>query len=132
MRYTGYAGGTAKTADYHTVSMGRTRSCRIGARDLRFLARDVRSAAEGFLSVAHDPTELNRQGPDVGTQYRSAIFFQNDNQKRVATAYHRAARQSQNVQADRSSTQVRALEKFYPAEGYHQDYLARNPRSRIS
>jgi peptide-methionine (S)-S-oxide reductase len=122
----GYAGGTAKTADYHTVSTGRT-----GHAESVLVTYDSSRVTYGqllkvFFSVAHDPTELNRQGPDVGTQYRSAIFVQNDNQKRVATAY---IAQLEKAKAFKRPivTQVAPLEKFYPAEGYHQDYLARNP-----
>ena len=76
-----------------------------------------------FFSVAHDPTQLNRQGPDYGSQYRSAIFFTNDDQKRVAQAYIQQLGQAK-VYADPIVTQVGPLTAFYPAEAYHQNYLA--------
>ena len=80
-----------------------------------------------FFSVAHDPTQLNRQGPDTGTQYRSAIFYADDAQKKIAEAY---IAQLQKTGAFRTPivTRVDSLQGFYPAEGYHQDYLLRNPR----
>nr|MBA3572236.1 peptide-methionine (S)-S-oxide reductase MsrA [Pyrinomonadaceae bacterium] len=79
-----------------------------------------------FFSVAHDPTELNRQGPDTGTQYRSAIFYSNEDQKRSARSY--IARLNGNkVFARPVVTQLVALESFYEAEPYHQDYLAHHP-----
>jgi peptide-methionine (S)-S-oxide reductase len=79
-----------------------------------------------FFSVAHDPTELNRQGPDEGTQYRSAIFYANDDQKRVAEAY---IAQLNQAKAFRKAivTQVVPMNGFYAAEAYHQDFLRRNP-----
>jgi len=79
-----------------------------------------------FFSVAHDPTELNRQGPDVGTQYRSAIFYANEEQKRVAQAY---IKQLNNAKVFHRPivTQVVPLEAFYEAEAYHQDYLVHHP-----
>jgi peptide-methionine (S)-S-oxide reductase len=80
-----------------------------------------------FFSVAHDPTQLNRQGPDEGTQYRSAIFYSSDEQKRVAEAY---VRQLTEAKAFKHAivTQIVPLNGFYPAEEYHQHYLERNPR----
>jgi len=122
----GYAGGTAATANYETVSTGRT-----GHAESVRVTYDASRITYGqllkvFFSVAHDPTELNRQGPDTGPQYRSAIFYQNDQQRRVATAY---VAQLQKAKAfDRPIvTQLTALDKFYPAEAYHQDYLAQHP-----
>lgn len=79
-----------------------------------------------FFSVAHDPTELNRQGPDTGTQYRSAVFFANDEQKRVAECYI-AQLQAARTFACTIVTQVTQLKAFYEAEAYHQDYLVRHP-----
>ena len=81
-----------------------------------------------FFSVAHDPTQLNRQGPDVGTQYRSAIFFSNPDQQRIAQAYV-AQLQDAKLFSRPMVTQVAPLQGFYPAEAYHQDYLARHPES---
>jgi peptide-methionine (S)-S-oxide reductase len=121
----GYAGGAAATADYETVSSGRT-----GHAESVQVTFDPSQITYGqllrvFFSVAHDPTELNRQGPDQGTQYRSAIFYAGDDQKRVADAY---IAQLNQAKAFRSKivTQVAPLKGFYPAEPYHQNYLARN------
>ena len=122
----GYAGGTASTADYNTVSSGRTRH----AESVR-VTYDASRVTYGqllkvFFSVAHDPTELNRQGPDVGTQYRSAIFYQNDNQRRVASAYIEQLKKAKAYSRP-IVTEVAPLAQFYPAESYHQDYLVRHP-----
>jgi peptide-methionine (S)-S-oxide reductase len=122
----GYAGGTAKTADYETVSSGRT-----GHAESVQITFDPSKITYGqllrvFFSVAHDPTELNRQGPDEGTQYRSAIFYANQEQKRVAEAYIAQLNQAK-VFRKAIVTQVVPVSGFYPAEAYHQDYLRRNP-----
>jgi peptide-methionine (S)-S-oxide reductase len=121
----GYAGGTKETAKYDIVSTGRT-----GHAEGVLITHDPTRMSYGqllkiFFSVAHDPTTLNRQGPDVGPQYRSAIFYANDEQKRVAEAY---IKQLNEAKVFRSPivTQVAPLEKFYTAERYHQDYAARN------
>src|SRR5690348_16830271 len=119
----GYAGGDAKTADYDTVSTGRT-----GHAESVQVTYDPAQVSYGellrvFFSVAHDPTELNRQGPDWGTQYRSAIFFTNEDQKRVAQAYVAQLGQAK-VFSGPIVTQVVPLPAFYPAEAYHQNYLA--------
>jgi peptide-methionine (S)-S-oxide reductase len=118
----GYAGGAAGTAQYQTVSTGRT-----GHAEAVRITFNPRRITYGrilqiYFSVAHDPTELNRQGPDVGTQYRSAIFPQTPEQTRLAEAYM--------AQLDRSGsfpapivTKVEPGREFYPAEAYHQDYL---------
>jgi peptide-methionine (S)-S-oxide reductase len=79
-----------------------------------------------FFAVAHDPTELNRQGPDTGTQYRSAIFYSNEEQKRIAQAYSEQLNKA-GVFSRPLVTQVAALQAFHEAEGYHQDYLANHP-----
>ena len=122
----GYAGGTAATADYETVSSGRT-----GHAESVQITFDPAQATYGqllrvFFSVAHDPTELNRQGPDEGTQYRSAVFYANEDQKRVAEAYIAQLNQGK-VFGSPIVTQVVPLKGFYPAEAYHQNFLARNP-----
>ena len=122
----GYAGGTAATANYETVSTGRT-----GHAESVRVTYDASRITYGqllkvFFSVAHDPTELNRQGPDTGPQYRSAIFYQNDQQRRIAAAYI-AQLQKAKAFGRPIVTQVTALDKFYPAEAYHQDYLAQHP-----
>jgi peptide-methionine (S)-S-oxide reductase len=79
-----------------------------------------------FFAVAHDPTELNRQGPDVGTQYRSAIFYIDDEQKRIAESYIKQLDEAK-VFPDKIVTQVVSLKAFYEAESYHQDYLVNHP-----
>jgi peptide-methionine (S)-S-oxide reductase len=122
----GYAGGEAKTADYETVSSGTT-----GHAESVQVTYDPAQVSYGqlltvFFSVAHNPTELNRQGPDHGTQYRSAIFYTSDDQKRVANAYIEQLGKAK-VFGDPIVTQVVALPAFYPAEAYHQDYAARHP-----
>jgi peptide-methionine (S)-S-oxide reductase len=121
----GYTGGTKETAKYDIVSTGRT-----GHAEAVLITHDPKRMSYGqllkiFFSVAHDPTTLNRQGPDVGPQYRSAIFYANDEQKRVAEAYIKQLNDAK-VFASPIVTQVAPLEKFYTAEGYHQDYAGRN------
>lgn len=122
----GYAGGGAKPARYDVVSTGTTghaESVRINYDPSQITYGQLLKV---FFSVAHDPTELNRQGPDAGTQYRSAIFYQNEEQKRVAEAY--VAQLNRAKVFGRSIvTQVSALDSFHPAEEYHQDYLAHHP-----
>lgn len=122
----GYSGGTAETADYQKVSSGNTRHA-----EAVQVTYDPSKVSYGqllkvFFSVAHDPTELNRQGPDVGPQYRSAIFFADDNQKRVAQAYV-AQLQAAKVFPRPIVTELAPLKAFYAAEAYHQDYVVRNP-----
>jgi peptide-methionine (S)-S-oxide reductase len=122
----GYAGGSAKTAEYEVVSTGET-----GHAESVQIAYDPSQITYGellrvFFSVAHDPTLLNRQGPDEGTQYRSVIFYGNDEQKRVAEAYIAQLDQAK-VFRHRIVTQVAPLEAFYPAEAYHQNYAALHP-----
>lgn len=117
----GYAGGSASTADYDTVSTGTT-----GHAESVQVTYDAAQITYGqllrvFFTVAHDPTELNRQGPDVGTEYRSAIFFANADQQRIAAAYIAQLDQAK-VFGDRIVTEVTALTGFYAAEAYHQDY----------
>ena len=122
----GYAGGGAATAQYEIVSTGTT-----GHAESVQITYDPAQISYSrllqiFFSVAHDPTELNRQGPDVGTQYRSAIFYATEAQKKVALGYvdqlNRARVFSRPI-----ATQVVPLRDFYPAEEYHQDFLARHP-----
>jgi peptide-methionine (S)-S-oxide reductase len=122
----GYAGGAASTADYETVSSGSTGHAE--SVQITFEPRVVSYAQllQVFFSVAHDPTQLNRQGPDRGTQYRSAIFFANDAQKQVAHAYVEQLNNAK-VFGSRVVTQVTPLNHFYAAEGYHQNYLALHP-----
>ena len=122
----GYAGGEKKTAEYEIVSGGRT-----GHAESVQVTFDPRDISYGrllqiFFSVVHDPTELNRQGPDTGTQYRSAIFPANAEQANVARAY---ISQLNDAHAFKKPivTRVEPDRAFYPAEGYHQDFLTRNP-----
>lgn len=122
----GYSGGSADSAQYERVSSGAT-----GHAEAVRVSYDPSRVTYGqllkvFFSVAHDPTELNRQGPDTGTQYRSAIFFSGDEQKRVAEGYI-AQLQAARVFPQRIVTELSPLKAFYDAEAYHQDYLARNP-----
>ncbi len=122
----GYAGGTAASAHYEIVSSGKT-----GHAESVQVVYDPSQVTYGqllqvFFSVAHDPTQLNRQGPDEGTQYRSAIFFINPEQQKIAQAYIDQLSASK-VFRSRIVTQVQPLEKFYPAEAYHQDYLVHHP-----
>ena len=118
----GYSGGSAKTARYELVSRGNT-----GHAEAVRITYDPSQLTYGqllkvFFSVAHNPTELNRQGPDTGRQYRSAIFYANEEQKRIAEAYIEQLSQAK-VFARRIVTEVVALEGFYQAEAYHQDYV---------
>jgi peptide-methionine (S)-S-oxide reductase len=122
----GYSGGSAMTAQYETVSSGMT-----GHAESVKITYDPSQISYGqllkvFFSVAHNPTELNRQGPDDGTQYRSVIFYSTDDQKRIAEAY--IAQLNQVKAFSRSIvTQVVAFKAFYPAEAYHQDYAVHHP-----
>ena len=122
----GYVGGSKSTADYNRVSTGST-----GHAESVEIKYDPRKISYGkilqiFFSVVHDPTQLNRQGPDTGTQYRSAIFTINDEQKKVAEAYI-AQLNAAKVYRKPIVTKVGQLEAFYAAEGYHQDYLTLHP-----
>jgi peptide-methionine (S)-S-oxide reductase len=122
----GYSGGEAKTAEYEIVSEGDT-----GHAESVKIVYDPSKITYGqllriFFSVAHDPTELNRQGPDSGTQYRSSIFYGNDDQKRIAEAYIGQLDQAK-VFSSPIVTQVVPLKAFYPAEAYHQNYAANHP-----
>lgn len=122
----GYAGGTKETAKYDIVSTGRT-----GHAEAVLLTFDPEKISYGqllkiFFAVAHDPTSLNRQGADVGPQYRSAIFYANDEQKRVAEAYIQQINDAKVLRRP-IVTQVVPLDKFYSAEAYHQDYARNNP-----
>ncbi|RPH54553.1 MAG: peptide-methionine (S)-S-oxide reductase [Lysobacterales bacterium] len=123
----GYAGGEKSTAEYHAVGTGRT-----GHAESVKVTFDPQEISYGeilriFFSVAHDPTQLNRQGPDTGTQYRSAIFYADDAQRDIAKAYIGQLNGS-GVFQRAIVTRVDPLEGFYPAESYHQDFIARNPK----
>ena len=124
----GYAGGSAATATYAQVITETT-----GHAESAEVVYDPSQITYGqllrvFFSVAHDPTELNRQGPDVGISYRSAIFYANDEQKHIATAYIEQL-DAAKVFPKRIVTEVTPLKGFYRAEDYHQDYALKNPGS---
>jgi peptide-methionine (S)-S-oxide reductase len=124
----GYAGGTKADPTYEEVSSGTT-----GHAESVEITFDPREISYGkilqiFFSVAHDPTQLNRQGPDVGTQYRSAIFYANEGQKRVAEAYV-AQLGAARAFSRPIATKIGPMPHFYPAEGYHQDYALDHPTS---
>jgi peptide-methionine (S)-S-oxide reductase len=122
----GYAGGARSTADYERVGTGSTGH----AESVKIIFDPAKISYGQILqiafSVVHDPTQLNRQGPDVGTQYRSVIFYGDEDQKRIAQAYIAQLDQA-HVFARSIVTQVDPLKGFYEAEGYHQDYLIHNP-----
>ena len=122
----GYAGGDRSTAQYETVSSGST-----GHAESVKIVFDPAEISYGQIlqiafSVVHDPTQLNRQGPDVGSQYRSAVFYADDAQKRIAEAYISQLDQSHAFPRP-IVTRVDPLRGFYAAEDYHQDYLIHNP-----
>jgi peptide-methionine (S)-S-oxide reductase len=122
----GYAGGSANTATYEQVSTGST-----GHAESVQITYDPSQISYGqllkvFFAVAHDPTERNRQGPDVGTQYRSAIFYTSDEQRRIARGYIDQLTQAKLFPRP-IVTEVVALHGFYPAEAYHQDYAVKHP-----
>jgi peptide-methionine (S)-S-oxide reductase len=122
----GYAGGEAGTAHYEQVGSGRT-----GHAEAVKISYDPQQISYGkllqiYFSVAHDPTELNRQGPDSGTQYRSTVFPQNAEQTRVAKEYIAQLDQSKTF-GKQLATTIEPLKGFYPAEAYHQDFLTLHP-----
>ena len=122
----GYAGGTQATAEYETVSSGAT-----GHAESVKIIYDPSQISYGqllkvFFAVAHDPTQLNRQGPDEGRQYRSQIFYGSDDQRRLAQAYIDQLNKAR-VFSKPVVTEVVALKGFYAAEAYHQDYAVRHP-----
>lgn len=122
----GYSGGSKMTANYTAIGTGMT-----GHAEAVEIKYDPKKISYGkilqiFFSVVHDPTQLNRQGPDVGTQYRSAIFAVNDEQKKVAEAYI-AQLNAAKVYKKPIVTKVGPLQAFFPAEDYHQDYLTLHP-----
>ena len=122
----GYAGGTLESANYHEVSSGETDH----AEAIR-ITYDPNQMTYGqllkiFFSVAHDPTQLNRQGPDSGRQYRSTIFYEHEDQKRIAQAYIHQLEKAK-VYTHPIVTTLERLTTFYPAEQYHQDYVRLNP-----
>src|SRR5437660_11286911 len=124
----GYSGGKAKTAEYELVSTGDT-----GHAESVQVVYDPSQITYGqllrvFFSVAHDPTQLNRQGPDEGTQYRSVIFYNSDEQRRISEAYVAQLEKAKTFSRP-VVTQIVPLKGFYPAEAYHQNYAANHPNS---
>jgi peptide-methionine (S)-S-oxide reductase len=124
----GYSGGESRTANYDAVCGGKT-----GHAEAIQIAFDPAKVSYGrllkiFFSVAHDPTQLNRQGNDRGTQYRSAIFYSDEEQKRIAEAYIRQLNEAK-IFPSPIATEVTPLQAFYPAEGYHQNYCSLNPHN---
>jgi peptide-methionine (S)-S-oxide reductase len=122
----GYAGGSADTAHYKIVGTGTTghaESVRI-LYDPNYISYET--LLEVFFSVAHDPTQYNYQGPDVGTEYRSAVFYLNDKQKEETEKYIMEL-ENKDVYKQPIVTEVAALDEFYPAEDYHQDFMRLNP-----
>lgn len=122
----GYSGGSSSTAEYEVVSTGKT-----GHAESVQITFDPSQISYGqllqvFFSVAHDPTQVDRQGPDTGTQYRSVIFYANDDQKRIADAYIAQLGQAKSF-AQPIATQVTQLKGFYAAEQYHQNYATLHP-----
>jgi len=122
----GYAGGSAETANYEAVCTGST-----GHAEVIDVHYDPAKVGFGellrvFFSVAHDPTQLNRQGNDVGTQYRSAVFYETEAQKALTDAYIQQLNES-GVYSAPVVTTVEPLKAFYPAETHHQNFAARNP-----
>lgn len=122
----GYAGGSAATATYDQVTTETT-----GHAESVEVVYDPSKITYGqllriFFTVGHDPTQMNRQGPDVGTSYRSAIFYANEEQKKIATAYI-AQMDAAHIFPKKIVTEVTPLKGFYDAESYHQDYATNNP-----
>lgn len=122
----GYAGGTSATANYDAVKTGQTQHAEVVRVTYDASVITYGQILKAFFFVAHDPTTLNRQGHDIGPQYRSAIFVENEDQQRVAEAYIK--------QIDRAGdfptlivTTIEPLDRFYPAETYHQDFARKNP-----
>jgi peptide-methionine (S)-S-oxide reductase len=122
----GYSGGTKATADYEAVSRGATGHAE--SVEIRFDPRELSygEILQIYFSVVHDPTQLNRQGPDTGPQYRTNIFYVDESQKRIAQAYI-AQLEKARAFARAIVTRVDPLSAFYPAEAYHQDFLVKNP-----
>jgi peptide-methionine (S)-S-oxide reductase len=124
----GYSGGASATAHYEVVSMGLT-----GHAESVKVTFDPSQISYGqlleiFFSVAHDPTQLNRQGPDTGSQYRSVLFYASDEQKKIADAYIDQLGKAKSFRQP-IVTEVVPLKSFYPAEGYHQNYATLHPEN---
>src|SRR5690554_6435139 len=122
----GYAGGAQDTANYESVCSGTTGHAEVVSVHYNPDRISFGEILRVFFSVAHDPTQLNRQGNDRGTQYRSAVFYETPEQKRVVEAYIRQLNEA-GVYSDPVVTTLEPLEAFYPAEAHHQNFAARNP-----
>src|SRR5690242_11277018 len=122
----GYAGGTAETADYRTVCSGTTDHAEVIRVRYDSSRISFGQILKVFFAVAHDPTHLNRQGNDIGRQYRSAIFYSDEQQRRVAEAYIQQLVDAK-VFSSPIVTTLEPLEQFFEAEDYHQNFVARNP-----
>lgn len=122
----GYAGGTAETADYRTVCSGTTDHAEVIR--VRFDSSRITfgQILKVFFAVAHDPTHLNRQGNDIGRQYRSAVFYASEDERRVAAAYIQQLKDAKVFESPIVTT-LEPLEQFFEAEDYHQNFAARNP-----
>lgn len=125
----GYAGGDASTANYRAVSSGQTKHAEVVRITYDPSVITYGTILKVFFTTAHDPTTLNRQGNDVGPQYRSAIFYANDEQKQIAADYIKQLNAA-DVLPGPIVTTLEPLDAYYPAEGYHQDYAAQNPNDR--
>ncbi len=125
----GYAGGSAETANYDDVSDGNSKHAEVVEVTFDPSVVSYKQLLEVFFTVAHNPTELNRQGPDTGTQYRSEILFNSDSQKKEAEEYIAKLTASKTF-SQPIVTAVVPMGKFYVAEEYHQDYLRHNPDER--
>jgi peptide-methionine (S)-S-oxide reductase len=119
----GYAGGTVKNPTYEAVSMGTTGHAEVARVSFDPSAVSYKELLDVFFYI-HDPTQLNRQGADIGPQYRSVIFYENDEQKRAAEA---AKKEAQEGSKEKVVTEIVPLEHFWPAEEYHQRYFEKNP-----
>ncbi|NUN65009.1 peptide-methionine (S)-S-oxide reductase MsrA [Pseudanabaena biceps] len=122
----GYSGGSAQTANYETVSTGQTKHAESIMITFDPSQISYEKLLEVYFYVAHDPTQLNRQGPDYGTQYRSAIFFTTSQQQQASKAYIDRLNQT-NRFSQPVVTQLVPFESFYAAEDYHQNFIVRNP-----
>ncbi|MFK7789821.1 MAG: peptide-methionine (S)-S-oxide reductase MsrA [Phycisphaeraceae bacterium] len=122
----GYAGGDAATANYDAVKTGRTKHAEVVRITYDPSKITYGTILKIFFTTAHDPTTLNRQGADVGPQYRSAIFYDNDEHKQIAEDYIKQLNDA-GVYRDPIVTTLEPLEAYYPAEGFHQDYAKLNP-----
>jgi peptide-methionine (S)-S-oxide reductase len=122
----GYAGGTADTADYRTVCSGMTDHAEVIRVRYDSKLISFGQILKVFFAVAHDPTHLNRQGNDIGRQYRSAIFYATDEEKRVAEAYIKQLTEAKVFESPIVTT-LEPLEQFFEAEAYHQNFVANNP-----